>query len=303
MSEIENLNMKRRLLVVDNILAIEDLLDRESQRLERLQKLKGRDRLYIDDKVSPEELRELFPQICTKVDNFLGVQNGEVPTFGYYNLLKPGLMTTPILLGYTLSAVQIANALIHIFTHQNVGISHWLCLGVGAMLFELTGVSHSLVKSNGYNQLFKKITLKRVARTDLIPAAGHEYTHRIQHKNNIFKDKHEIFMEGHARGVEKQLADDYCEREDNEAFLYGISDINVGELKSAYLWMCEKLGQKPREILLKTKTSRDSDESLYRSNNMEPTPHAIGNSLFSIYESLKGRKIYNHMIHGDFQFA
>ena len=36
--EIENPQMKRRLVVVDNVPAIEDLLDRESQRLEQLQR-------------------------------------------------------------------------------------------------------------------------------------------------------------------------------------------------------------------------------------------------------------------------
>ena len=306
-SEIENSCLKRRLLIVDNVPAIEDILDKESQRLGRLQNLKEDGRLDFGDTVSSDELRELFPQICKEVDTFLGIQESGVPNCRYYHLFRPGLMTTPILVLYTLSALQVTSALTSFSTDQNPDTNHLLghlfSAGAGATLFYTAAAFHAIVKKPRYDTLSQKINLERVARTELIPAAGHEYTHHIQWRNGIRSNrKHDIFMEGHAQGVEKQLADNYREREDNEAFLYVTSSRTVNEFKSAYLWMCKKLGLKPRESLLETKTSRDRAERR-RSIHREPSSHALGNALFSIYEALKGRGIYKQMIHGEFQFA
>jgi len=299
-SEIENPQMKRRLLAEDNVPAIEDLLDKESQRLGRLQKLKEEGRLDFGDTVSPDELRELFPQICKEVDSFLGIQDGEVPNCRYYNLFRPGLMTTPILGVYIVSALQEACALASLATGH---LDYCQTFQIGAMLNAQAALSAHLLAKQSCYAASKSITLERVARTDLIPTAGHEYTHHIQFKKGLRYSKHTIFSEGQARGVQKQLADDYHEREDNEAFLYRSSDRTVGELKSAYLWMCRKLGQQPRKSLLKTKSSRDRDESVDRLIRREPSPHALGNALFSIYEALNGRGMYKQMIHGEFQFA
>ena len=300
--QIENACMERRLLNIDNIGAIEELLDRESQRLERLQKLKKDNKLNRGDKVSPGELKGLFPQICTEVDDFLGVQDGEVPKFGYYNLLRPGLMTTPVLAMYAISAVQVVSAVTCLITEQNPDLSNFMNAGIGAMQFACAALFHSVMKNPGYNRLLKRVTLQNVARTDLIPSAGHEYAHHVQRREGLKDDMYSIFKEGHARGVEKHIAQDYQQREDNNAFLYDVLNSTVGEFKSAYIWICQKFGHQPKASLLKTKTSTDIDERVNRLLDKTPTPHAIGNALFSIYEAREGRGIYNDMIHGNFQF-
>lgn len=283
-TQIENPNMKRRLLNVDNIPILEDLLDREAQRLERLQKRKENDKLNLGNNVSPDELTELFPQICTEVDRFLDI-GGNVPKFGYFNLLKPGLSTTSILLMYTLASLEVAGAATLMVADQNPEIDPLVFAGMGAMQFGLTVLYHSMDKSSSYTPSSKAITLEKTVRTVLIPAASHEYTHYLQHREGIEGTNYSIFKEGHARGVEKQVAEDYRKREDNEAFLYDVLDSTVGEFKSAYVWMCKNLGQQPKESLLKTKTCRDGDESVNRLVWRHPTPHAIGNALFSMYEA------------------
>jgi len=130
-SQIENDHMKRRLLMVDHIPAIEDLLDKESQRLKRLQRLKKSDRLTLGDKVAAEELTELCPQICTEVNDFLGIQDGEVPTFEYFNLFRRGAIPRAILALYVLSASLIVDPLVTLVTDQNLDPSHGYFAGMG----------------------------------------------------------------------------------------------------------------------------------------------------------------------------
>ena len=62
-----------------------------------------------------------------------------------------------------------------------------------------------------------------------------------------------IFKEGHARRHRKKISDSYNEEKDNEEFLYKISEINIDELKSTYLWISKKLWKQPNKSLLKTK--------------------------------------------------
>jgi len=213
-SDIENFQMRLRLLSEDNIPAIEELLDKESQRLRRLQRLKEDGKLDFGDNVSPEELKELFSQICTEVDEFLGIQDGEVPDCGYFNIFKPGFDSTSILLLYALSAIGVAYGLTPLFTDQNPDIDHFISAALGALASTQAAISHLALKQPAYDLSSKGVTLKKVARTDLIPMAGHEYAHSIHDKIGIASKTYTAFTEGHARGVEKQLADNYREREE-----------------------------------------------------------------------------------------
>ena len=299
LSELENNSMKNRLLVLDNISAIEDLLDKESIRLERLERLKKDNKLDLGKKLSSKELKELFPKICTEVDEFLGIQNGEVPKYEYYDLMTPGLNTTPILICYALTSIMVAGSVTSLFIDKNPG-THYIDAVIGTLQFTTVALLDSINRNRGsrFNQSSKKVTLEKIARTDLIPTIGHEYAHSVQDRQGLIYKKHSIFQEGHARGVEKHLAQMYSEREDNEAFLYDTSKRTVGEFKRSYLWMCTQLGQEPNKNLLKT----NNDINDLGKKIKEPSSHAIGNALFSIYKAQKGSKIYNQMIHGNFQF-
>ncbi len=298
-SQISNTNLERLLLREENIVVLEDLLNTEAQRLERLQKCKENDKLNLGERVSPDELTELFPRICTEVDDFLGIQECDMPTCGYFNLLKDG---KSILALYTLSSLEVAGAVTSLVINQNLAPIHSIYVGMGVMQFVMATFLYSMNKSASYTLSSNTITLERTPRTVLIPTAAHEYTHHLQGREGIKEWKYIIFMEGHARGVQKHVSEDYMRREDNEAFLYNVLDYTVGEFKSVYSWMCKKFGQQQKNSLLKTKTSRDLDESLCRLIFKKPTFHAIGNALFSIYQAQQGNHIYRDMIHGRFQF-
>ena len=306
-TQIEDSHIERKLLRVDNLSILEELLNRDSQRLEKLQKLKKDNKLDIGKKITTKELKELFPKICTEVDDFLGIQSKGIPKFGYFNLFDLKSASRMNLIEYTSSILQIAIAETLFMIKSDAYITNFLFSlvgGKGVYNFLKAKESHSKMKNGTYYiELYKEILLEKIQRIRLIPVAGHEYAHHIQHSGGLRDDKYLVFREGHARGVQRHLSEDYREREDNEAFLYKILDSNVGEFKSAYVWICEQLGKSIRSSLLKTKTNRDSAELNNLYTKGKPTPHAIGNSLFSIYEALYGKQIYNHLIHGNFKFS
>ncbi len=299
LSQISNTNLKRLLLREENIVVLEDLLDTEAQRLERLQKRHENDKLNLGERVSPDELTEVFPRICTEVDDFLGIQESDMPTFGYFNLLKDG---KSILALYILSPLQVACAVTSMITEQNPEYNPLFFAGMGAMQFVMAVNLHSDNNRSSYLSTSTTITLERTPRTVLIPSAAHEYTHHLQHRKGLKEGKYSIFKEGHARGIERYISKLYREREDNEAFLYDFLNETTSEMKNAYLWMCRNLRKPVKECLLRTKTSRDFDEGAWRFVFRQPTHHAIGNTLFSIYQAQQGNHIYRDMIHGRFRF-
>ncbi len=83
LSQIENPNMKRLLLREDNIPPLEELLNAEAKKLQRLQRLKEEGKLNFGDKIKLDELTEIFPKICAEVNDFLGVKSTDIPSFGY----------------------------------------------------------------------------------------------------------------------------------------------------------------------------------------------------------------------------
>ena len=303
--QIENPNMERLLLRGENIPPLEELLNAEAQRFKKLQELKEQGKLNFGDKIKSDELRELFPKISAEVNGLLGVESIDTPSFGYYSLFRPGLNTTPIMLAYVISASIPIMAGTSMLINQNLERSSLIIAGMGALALIATAQTHwEMTKFIHYNPLSKFVNLKRDLRAKLIPSAGHEYTHHIQNlkvASGVLR-KYYIFREGHARGVERHLSNDYREREDNEAFLYDILDTTVGELKSAYVWLCRKLGKPVRKNLLKTKSSSGEAGSLVGLISIKPSPHSIGNTLFSLYEAQYGKRIYSDMIQGNFAF-
>ena len=314
MTQIENSNLESRLLRTDNIPVLEELLNRDSQRLEKLQKLKEDNKLDMGNKITTKELKELFPKICTEVDDFLGIQSKDLPKVGYNHLFKLKISPIPILSFYTFYTYLMVVAGTSLINNQNLNTTNLIELGVGVGGLVGTAYLHSLMKFKGSSYIryldtdLKEVILEKTPRTELIPAMGHEYTHHVQLDEGVIDKgghhgKYLIFKEGHARGVERHLSEDYREREDNEAFLYHILNRNIREFKSAYVWMCSMLSKPVRDNLLRTKALLDNYEYRILSSKRKPSLHATGNALFSIYEALHGKQVYNHMIHGDFKFS
>jgi len=162
-------------------------------------------------------------------------------------------------------------------------------------------ILHKIMNNSKYFVKHEVVQLKKEKSVNLIPVIAHEYTHHIQFKKDFVAKEDSMFMEGHARGVQRYIAKTYREKEDNDAFLYDILNWDVGEIKSAYIWACKKIKNPIRKSLLRIGTSRDIDEKICRITERNPTEHALGNAFFSIYENDFGDQIYKEMIHGNFK--
>jgi hypothetical protein len=303
-AEITNQSLQEKLLKKENIPALEYLLNKSSIKFERLNALKNENKLDFGNIVPSKKLKDLVPNICSEVNLFLELEQKNRSNYGYFNILKPGILPTSILTSYSACAIVIGSTLHSLLTdNPDVDMSSGV---VSLVALLVTTNTHLNAKTNRYNALLKTITLEKAPRQKLIVSFAHEYAHNVQHNSGIPvipAMKYSIFSEGHARGIEKHIAQHYAEREDNEAFLFDSLDITVGEIKSAYQWITKNFGLIPNQELLRTKSSRDYTEETYRELFKKPTSHAMGNALFSIFEARMGKEIYKEMIHGNFQFS
>jgi len=304
---LDNSNLSHYLLdksrVKDNLSVIEDILNEESKYLNQLQVMKNNNKLNFGGKLSSEELNEVFPKICSDVDALLKIDDSNLPEFGYPSTFKPNKRNAIMLSIYTLTGMSILSHLPIISGHPLD--SYHFC----TMIAGITGLvgaafmQSTLTGSSGYFQSPPEIQLKKDSRVNLISVAAHEYTHHIQARKDFLYGSGRIFNEGHARTIQKEISKIYAQREDNEAFMYRITDMSVGEFKSTYLWMCKKHKLSPNQNLLKTKSSRDGDEKSERLLTRAPSPHAIGNTIFSIGQAREGKEIYSRVLNGNFKFV
>ncbi|MFC1768729.1 hypothetical protein ACFLZX_03100 [Nanoarchaeota archaeon] len=280
--------MKRRLLDVNNILPIEDLLATESLKLDKLQRQKEGGDLTSEKVVSRTELQDLAPEVCHTVEDLLGVEVTNRPPIRYFSLIRPGLPELTIIYSYSLSISHAKKSLEPLLTGQ-ISVENIFYATMSLAPFALVAFTHYILKDSNYQTFWERINIKKGPRTKVIPSVAHEYTHHIQNKDDAIPRKSTIFREGQARQIEAKVAEIYCERECNEAFLYDVQDLRVGELKSTYLWLCQKFGKVPKQSLLSIKTSMDTEK--------DQSPHSLGNTLFLLYPTLTGKEFYVPVTH------
>jgi hypothetical protein len=159
---------------------------------------------------------------------------------------------------------------------------------------------------SGYDRIKRIISLAEKEIANMVPDLGHEYAHHVQYRYGIPMEsrtglfggtRYGIFEEGHARGVQRFIAAEFMMHENNETYLFDIVDHTVGELRGTYKWMCHKLNRPVRKNLLRIHSIADTYEGL-----PIPSQHALGNTLFMLYEKRYGTDIYNKAIHGKLIF-
>lgn len=289
--KLKNSNLIQLLLDKDNISPLESILDSESQYLKTLQKLNGNDMLDFGPKLDEEKLKAVFIDVKGEVDNFLGASDINQPSCEYYSILKPNLGSMSTLLLYGLGAFYMVEGF---FSFPYSPIDTFL----GLILLQQAFFIHTIEKTTSrYDPLTKSITMSPLHkyRADVIPVVGHEYAHHVQRKRlslPVFP-KRSYFEEGHARGVQRFIANRYRDKENNEAFMYNYLDLSVAELKATYKWMCKKLEVGPSKSLLKVETE---------ARHKKQSGHSIGNTLFLLYETRLGNGVYKDLIDGSFEF-
>lgn len=138
-------------------------------------------------------------------------------------------------------------------------------------------------KFNGY--YFNQICLEENIYHQMILTATHEYIHHIISKKvpNLNYRYYSYFEEGMARGLENHIAKIYANKEKDERYLIQNCSINCFEFLQVYFKLCEKFNKKP---LKKWNKEKKMIEGLTIGS------HAIGNTIFSLYEMKSGEDIY-----------
>ena len=289
--------VKDFLLNNDKVPVLEEILSKECKKLLNLNAIlypyvygvgeKERRKLDFGPRLDVTELRNVFPDVKKEVDDFLGVSNVGNPLIngGCWSRSKlyNGLRTTVI--GVTLlPAIPLDVLALMPDPTDPITVPLAALLTLPATLL-----------AGSYIYFGKKPRI-RISHFDskrckAIPVLAHEYAHHIQRRKisclrnpdyslPLRDTAHGIFEEGHARGVEREIAKQYSERENNKAFEYDTQGTIVGELSSTYKCLSKKLGITPCKSLTKGSTFLGVDS------------HSMGTTFFHLLKELKGKSVY-----------
>lgn len=148
--------------------------------------------------------------------------------------------------------------------------------------------------SNLYDSKIELMFLNSKHRTELIVSGSHEYTHHVCKVNGIYIAQN-CFAEGICRAAQREVAKQYSIEENNMAFMLGITELDVGELKSMYIWLAEKFEKPVYSGLIGIETDIDSFENKCRIKSGNPTIHARGNVLYMLKEKEQGKEFYSRI--------
>ncbi len=286
---------------------LEDILDAENKKLQELNALKDKRHLKFGKVLSRDSLEHmLFPEVCSKVNQFLGVSEITPPSLQCYRYFPQTAM--PYLAGrYALTGLMLSETVVF-----SPFLPSWVLLpllgSVGLLLFA-TLRSHQIKIQSGDKYLLTSdnsliIQIRRNSKASIFGTLCHEYTHHVyglKHPDTYLLPARnlsaEILTEGHARGVARKMSSNCFVEENNPAFLYFDQQFLVGEFKSIYKWRCKEMGLTPKKNLTGVKTFIDAVENEARHVMGIPTPHALGNLIFYSIEKSCGYGIYKSFLH------
>ncbi len=281
---------------------LEEILEQENKKLQAISLLKTKKNPDFRGVLSQHSIEHtLFPDVCQRVNNFLDAREINPPSLQYYRYFPQtdafDLAGRYALAGFLLPGIiSIAGF-----------VPQWVSLSLFGSFFAMLILTLSLHKSkieagNLYLPDNQAIQLRRKYKASVFGTLCHEYTHHVQGVFNpeLYKGARspatEIIIEGHARGVTRNMCINYALEQDDPSFLYFDQNLLAGELKSVYQWMCKDRGITPKKRLLATKTFVDANEKVARYSFGIPSQHAIGNFLFYFMEKTLGSDIYKSFL-------
>lgn len=269
----------------ENIPLLEKILATESIRLTRLRILDYLGKLDHGQTVSRKQLPELFTEVKTEVDSFLGTDDISKCRIGYKQLLdKNFLLELSLPIGFITALSNLCGLAYTAVAPAEQQLPTMLLANTVNILPAYTAYHLTRYTGPHYNIITRSISLDKEPRTELTLTIAHEYTHHIQQKRRLpILPSYWALTEGIARGTERHIARLYREREDNEAYLHHTTQKTVNELTRTYAKICNMLGVTPSKYL--------ADEKLEA-----PREHAIGNTYFYLEEIKKGKDIYKNVI-------
>lgn len=297
---ITNEFLEDKLMRIDNIQVLEHLLNLSISDSMKFNHFRKTDKFNLGKKVKENDLEELLVEVKEKVDSFLEVENIDDPNLHYYSPFK---WPVSLYLGaYAAGGLATAGVI------GTIGLVPWwstlimgglngVCIGIIAARqknIKMILNKNFYVQNNKGQELLKSNTiyLEKECLTRVTGALIHEYTHHVQSKIMGKKFcKSNIFVEGHARGVTRQICSEYALETENPTYREMSCIFDFNELSMVYISMCKKLRVRLHPDLI------IPDLFFY-----EPGHHARGNTLMLIKEIRDGSDIYKKMIHGEYKF-
>jgi len=201
------------------------------------------------------------------------------------------------IIGFTIGGVLVRY---DISNEKPINFIHVFPLQLGCFYLHNLYLTYRMLNKTSYHPLSRIIRLSKEGEKEAFNALGHEYTHHliyssmgsITRKQILRMRKFSAFQEGIARGVERFVSNAFSVENEDDVFLFDVTDETYGELKSAYRWLSRKQGFAKRENIIGLESSIDSDENISRFFRRKPSVHAMGNTLFYLRELEEGNQIY-----------
>ena len=228
-------------------------------------------------KVMPtlSRVMEILPEVKSRADGFLQVNNIGMPKARFYNWLEKRLDNPGRVLGY---AVKLLGPLYGWRGYSSTSRYIWSKGGL--------------------------ILLRELPEPDIIEDLAHEYAHHVQFsiiEGLIEMEDCKCFIEGHARGVERKLAKEYTIEMQDQAFWSKVKERTTRELSDVYRWLCKKHSQTEKWSRTYRQVGPEMDGSL-ESWDAKPNCHALGNAAFYLAERRHGDGIYAAALRDELDF-
>jgi len=293
-----NKELRKALLKEENIPLVERLLQEEHQKLLEIRRYQ--ETAPNPKRFSKEDFGNLQEGIKTQVNNLVGYSPEKDCTIIYGGSLTDkiatkyaaaatavgGIATTAIATGASLKAVAIFLGL------ETMGLAFYKAIG-------------GFKEPNVYKARLRRVKIAREEKEKVIPNLAHEYTHHILCTKG-YTQKESALQEGFCRGIERQIAEDYAEKENNPFFMEGPTEKTLSSLKVGYKLLCNRLKKKPNESLLKNinhgRSFKDKILDYFRKIDPNAMHYNLGNTLFMVTEEKQGRGFYKDIIDNKFAF-
>ncbi|MFH1333184.1 MAG: hypothetical protein ABIH53_03040, partial [archaeon] len=296
-----DINLCRYIKEKENLQILEEILAQELEYYNTTLKKK----LKFGKRIPKKHLEETLEEIKTPINEFLDITPGQIDACkitypgifdrNYFYRFKETKKYIPLKLSLKMTAllaICTTGSILINLNHLGTITPAMMAISVGAIASPL--VTRELMAQWGihyqehagcYWPDRKEILITRSRREALIPVLAHEYTHHITERIlNLFTQN--AFNEGIAMGTESHIAKLYHEKEDNKAFEYNTTLVDITTLTRSYAWSRQQSGKEPNKKLVKSKKIiKDLDH------------YDVGNAYFKIEAAKKGETAYKDALH------
>ena len=297
LKKLTNESLVNHFFAYKNIEILEYLIDLESLTRANLQRELISNKVDFGNFPKKKELKRILDEVSADVNKFLGTDIDPCK-IEYINIFSKNILPLWVVAGAGTGVLYLS---------QMFGPFTDLAVMTFA-LFSLYNIASKKtdLERFGSHYLKNRISLSKLPSKILKTTLAHEFAHHVQmstfqeiksQSNGHFN----IFLEGHARGTQRNMALKYSIREKDESYIYHTTDLSLAELKSAYTLLCGNFNVNPNLSLLYKNYSyldKGMQETMFSPNN--PAFHVIGNALFQIFEVKHGKQIYSEILKDNF---